>query len=72
MPLTEPSGRRMTLSHCQNECSDQMLMRSPGISKHDVVVMNLLHCSFLNDLISNDNPISDVIIDFSTERIFCL
>jgi hypothetical protein len=47
-------------------------MWSPGIGKHNVAIMNLLHCRLLNDLISNDNPISDVIVDFSTERILRL
>jgi hypothetical protein len=34
--------------------------------------MNLLHCSLLNDLISNDNPISDVIVYVVAESILCL
>jgi len=50
----------------------QILQWSPGIGKYDVAIMNLLHCGLLNDLISNDNPISDVVINFSTERIFRL
>jgi hypothetical protein len=66
MPLAEPSERRTTLSHSQNEYRDQVLIWSPGVSKHDVAVVNLFHRSLLNDLISNDNPISDVVIDFST------
>ncbi len=49
-----------------------MLMWSPGISEDDVAIVNLLHCCLLNDPISNDNPISDVIIDFATECILRL
>jgi hypothetical protein len=66
MLLTESSERRMTLSHRQNEYRDWVLMWSPGISKHDVASVNLLHCSLLNDLIGNDNPISDVVINLAT------
>jgi hypothetical protein len=72
MPLAEPSGQRTTLSHYQHEFRDSMLMWSPGISEDDVAIVNLLHCCLLNDLISNDNPISDVIIDFATECILRL
>jgi len=66
MLLIEPSERRTTLSHLQNEYRDWMLMWSPGISKHDVAIVDLLHCSLLNDLIGNDNPISDVVINLAT------
>ena len=45
---------------------------SPGVGEHDVTIMNLLHCSLLNDLISNNNTISDVVVNFSTERILRL
>ena len=51
---------------------EQILLWSPGIGKYDVAIVNLLHCGLLNDLISNDNPISDVVINFFTERIFRL
>jgi hypothetical protein len=51
---------------------EHILRWSPGIGKYDVAIVNLFHCGLLNDLISDDNPISDVVIDFSTERIFCL
>jgi hypothetical protein len=51
---------------------DKMRMWSPGVGQHDIAIMNLLHCSLLNDLISNDNPISDVVVYFVAERILCL
>ena len=34
--------------------------------------MYFLHRSLLNDLVCDDNPIPDIVIDFDAKRIFCL
>lgn len=47
-------------------------MQSPSIGQHHVVVMNLFHCDFLDDLISDDNPFPDVIVYLAAECVLRL
>lgn len=47
-------------------------MQSPSVGQHHVAIMDLFHRSFLDDLISDDNPISDVIIYFAAECVLRL
>ena len=63
----------MTCSHYQIRLpKPETEVLSPSVGEHYVAIMDLFHCSFLDDLISDDNPISYVIVDFATECILRL
>jgi len=44
----------------------------PGIGEYDIPVVDLLPCEFLDDFVCDDDPITDVIVDFMAQRILCL